>query len=259
MSYCAESTETAIQAIPRRRGRPRHTLRSLAYVNLDQGNGGIIRDLTESGIAVQAVAAVGQAQEVSLRFDLLSPRVRVETRGRVAWADSAGQAGIEFIEASPRLRRALRDWLFTQMLGSAAISGRDTIFAGARQDELTFSPRAQAPIVLEPELVGMAEAQPGPSIAWAWFRFSERAFSMLLDALVLLCAVLLFAVSSIVVMGGLPAWPIAAALGLTAATIFVAVYQILFSDFLCGATPGARLARLAISGSMDEPQADRFR
>jgi hypothetical protein len=259
MPYCAELAETTTQVTPRRRRCPRQTLRSLAYVTLDLGNGGIIRDLTESGIAVQAVAALRPDQEVSLRFDLLSPRVRVETRGRVAWADPTGQAGIEFVGASPRARRALRDWLLVQMFSSAAVSGRDSIFAATRENELTFSPIPQAAILVQPEPMELAEALATSRIAWAWFRFSERTFSMLVDGLVLLCAVLLFSISSIFVMGGVPAWPLAGALLLTTATIFLAVYQILFSDFLCGATPGARLARLAIIGPGEEGQDQRFR
>src|SRR5215813_13288136 len=137
MPYCAEPEATATQLDPRRRRCPRHALRSLAYVTLDQGNGGIIRDLTDSGIAVQAVGALRAHQEVRLRFDLLSPRVRVETCGRVAWADPSGQAGIEFYEITPRTRRALRDWLLTQMLSAAALTGRDSIFAPLREDQLT--------------------------------------------------------------------------------------------------------------------------
>jgi hypothetical protein len=215
--------------------------------------------LTESGIAVQAVGALRAEQEVSLRFDLLSPRVRVETRGRVAWADPSGQAGIEFIGASPRVRRALRDWLLTQMLASAAISGRDSIFSTVRENELTFSPVFQAPIVVPPESIALGEAGTPPSVAWNWFTFSERTFSMLVDGLVLLCAVLLFSISSIVVMGGVPAWPLAAAVLLTVATICLAVYLIIFSDFLCGATPGARLARIAMLGAVPDEENPRFR
>jgi len=259
MPYCAEPAETATQVSPKRRRCPRQTLRTLAYVNLDQGNGGIIRDLTDSGIAVHAVAALRPEQEVSLRFDLLSPRVRVETRGRVAWADPTGQAGIEFIGASPRVRRALREWLLVQMFASAVASGRDSIFAPAREDELTFSPILQAPILVDSDPTQFAGALPTARVACAWFRFSERTFSMLLDGLVLLCAVLLFSISSIVVMGGVPAWPLAAALLLTITTIFVAVYQIVFSDFLFGATPGARLARLAVSDRLEEDRDQRFR
>src|SRR5215470_16587680 len=107
MPYCAEPAEPALETIPRRRRCPRQTLRTLAYVTLNEGNGGIIRDIAETGLAVQAVGALRAGEEVSLRFDLLSPRVRVDTRGRVAWADSSGQAGIELVGTSPRVRRAL--------------------------------------------------------------------------------------------------------------------------------------------------------
>ncbi len=228
MPYCAEPAETVSQVTPRRRRCPRQTLRTLAYVNLDQGNGGIIRDLTDSGIAVHAVAALRPGQEVSLRFDLLSPRVR-------------------------------GDWLLVQMFASAAASGRDSIFSAAREDELTFSPILQAPILVDSEPTQFAGALPMTRVAWAWFRFSERTFSILVDGLVLLCAVLLFSISSIVVMGGVPAWPLSVALLLTIATIFVALYQIVFSDFLFGATPGARLARLAAFGPAQQEQDQRFR
>ena len=257
MPYCAEAAEPALETIPRRRRCPRQTLRSLAYVNLNEGNGGIVRDISEAGLAVQAVGALRAGQEVSLRFDLFSPKVRVDTRGRVAWADPSGQAGIELIETSARTRRALRDWLLNQMLSSAVISGRDSIFAVSREDDLTFSPTASFPIVLPP--VATAEALAVPALDQAWFKLSERAFARLIDSLVLLCAVLLFSISSIVVMGGVPAWPLAAALLLTTATIFVAVYQILFSDSLCGATPGARLARLASGDNVEEDTGPRFR
>ena len=72
MPYCAEPVESAIQTIPRRRRCPRQTLRTLAYVNLNEGNGGIIRDISETGLAVQAVGALRAGQEVSLRFDLFT-------------------------------------------------------------------------------------------------------------------------------------------------------------------------------------------
>jgi len=226
-------------------------------VTLNEGNGGIIRDISETGLAVQAVGALRAGEEVSLRFDLLSPRVRVDTRGRVAWADSSGQAGIELVGTSLRVRRALRDWLLTQMLASAVISGRDSIFAVMREDELTFSPTAPPPIVLQPAMV--AEMSNAPVLSQTWFKISEHTFALLIDGLVLLCAVLLFSISTIVVMGGVPEWPLAAAFLFTATTIFVAVYQILFSDSLCGATPGTRLARLASLNPGEEDSATRFR
>jgi len=71
--------------------------------------------------------------------------------------------------------------------------------------------------------------------------------------------VLLFSVSSLAVMGGLPDWPLSVALLITSSTIFVAVYSLLFSDLLCGATPGRRLALLASGRSNDAEPAQRFR
>src|SRR6266566_4517968 len=109
MVYSPQLVELGPETHPMRRLYPRQTLRSLAYVKLDQSNGGIIRDLTESGMAIQAVGRLQPGQELDLRFELIAPRVRVDARGRVAWADSGGQAGIQFLGITLRMQRALRD------------------------------------------------------------------------------------------------------------------------------------------------------
>ena len=259
MAYCSELAEVGAQVSSLRRRFPRQTLRSLAYVKLDQANGGIIRDLTEAGIAIQAVAPLRAGQEVSLRFDLLAPRVRVDVRGRVVWGDASGQSGIEFLDLPQRMRRALRDWLLFQMLSAATISGRDSIFAPQSEGELTFSPAVSPAIRLENSFEAQIAESEEARIAWAWFTFSVRQFSWFVDGLALLCAVLIFSISSILVMGGMPAWPLALGLLLTTSTIFAAVYQILFSDLLCGASPGVRLAHLAASQPAVEVHEQRFR
>jgi len=260
MSFCADAVELKPETGPRRRQLPRYTLRSLAYVKLAQGNGGIVRDLTETGIAIQAVAPMQPGQDVNLRFDLLSPRVRVETRGRVAWADANGQSGIEFDVLPTRMQRAIRDWLFLQMLSAAAISGRDTMFA-LSDPQLMLSPEPPRPAITFDDLAldYHAAADDGAQVHWGFLSLSVTRFSACLDTLVLLCAILLFSVSSLAVMGGLPAWPLSAALLITSSTIFAAVYSLLFSEFLCGATPGRRLAMLAAGGPRDEEPSQRFR
>src|ERR1700687_2846733 len=97
-----------------RRRHYRHQIQTLAYVNLDQGNGGIIRNLGDSGIAIQAVAPLLVHQQVFLRFELANPRVRVEATGRVAWVDPVGQAGVGFLTLSPRSGRMLKGWVFVR-------------------------------------------------------------------------------------------------------------------------------------------------
>lgn len=248
------SAGTAVQPSmhPRRRRQPRFPLRSLAYVKLENHNGGIIRDLTESGIALQAVSPLQPGEEVGLHFDLFSPRVRIESRGRVAWADGSGQAGISFTDLSPRVRRAVRDWMLIQMLTAAAASGRDSIFA-ASDSQLVLSPAAMPAIAVPPLATGFGEIQ------WGMFDISARTFSILVDAVVLICAILLFAISAIAVIGGLPPLPVAATLLMASAAIFVAVYHLIFSEFLCGPTPGKRLADVAASTNRAEFSVARFR
>jgi PilZ domain/RDD family len=254
MAFCSEIAEVETRTHPLRRRHPRYPLRSLVYVKLAQGNGGIIRDLTESGIAIQVVAPLYANTELKLSFDLLSPRVHVETGGRVAWTDSSGQAGIQFSGHTLRIQRALRDWLLTQMLCAAAISGRDSIFQ-SYEPQLTLSAAARPAIVID-EPGNQAKS---PLVSWGFLQFSARTFSIFIDTLILLCAILLFSISTLAIMGGIPAWPLAAALFTTSFLIFVAAYHLLFSGWLCGATPGQRLATLASIDVLKEEPMQRFR
>jgi hypothetical protein len=255
MSYAPQVAELGTSSHLLRRRHPRYRLRSLSYVKLDQANGGVIRDLTESGIAIQAVAPLHTGTELRLSFDLLSPRVRVDTGGRVAWADASGQAGIEFSGLTLRTQRALRDWLLAQMFSAASISGRDSIFESLEPQLITSATSRPAIMIAAPQTV-KAEL---PRVSWAGLTFSARTFSHFIDTLVLVCAILLFSISSITVMGGMPAWPLATALFFTALFIFIAAYQLLFSEWLCGATPGQRLAILASMRAPQEELQPRFR
>src|SRR6266852_4866875 len=123
----------------RQRRYYRHQIQSLAYLNLDQSNGGIIRNLGDSGIAVQAVAPLSADQNVVLRFDLANPRVRVEGTGRVAWADPMGQAGIEFLTLAQRSRRGLKEWIFIQLLNTAQATADSNFVCGGDAADLLCS------------------------------------------------------------------------------------------------------------------------
>jgi hypothetical protein len=103
------------------RARHRHELRTLTYVTLDQANGGIVRNLTHDGIAVQAVAAVRPRQQLRVNFELRYPRLRVETRGEVVWSTFSGQCGIRFLDTPPGLIRQIDEWIFGDLLQGLAI------------------------------------------------------------------------------------------------------------------------------------------
>jgi len=258
MAHSAELLDALSGMSPRRRRYPRQTLRTLAYVTLDNENGGIIRDLTESGIAVQVVAPLRAGQEVTLRFDLMSPRVRIEGRGQVLWATPGGQAGIRFLDLGPRSRRALRNWQLSQIFTAASVSGRDSMFSAVPfVRDLSFSTERLPAIVLEPKAVDSLESEL-PPLRWSFLKIPARSIAIAVDTILLLAATILFAGSSIWVMGSLPPWPIALVLFLTSCTIFVAVYELLFSELLAGVTPGKRMAK-RMAGEGEGFDISRFR
>jgi hypothetical protein len=237
-----------------RRGHYRHQIQTLAYVNVDQSNGGVIRNLGDSGMAIQAVSPLYVNQQIFLRFDLPNPRVRLEAKGRVAWADPVGQAGVEFLALSQRARRLLKEWIFVQLMASAQHSAGDATClygkSGQEAAELVFSSQPRPAIRLETAASFGTERRDTPRtlhLSWLPFAISATALSWMVDSLILLSAVLLFAVICISMVGGVPAWPIALVVGLGAAAVFAVLYRFLFL-FWIGGTPGNWLAGITPEG-----------
>jgi hypothetical protein len=101
---------------------PRHVLwDTLAYVNLDRSNGGIILNLNEHGMAVQAAAPVRAQAPVRVNFQLPGTRTFVDAAGEVCWA-RAREAGIQFIELAEPERRKLKEALFDSLLTRCAVA-----------------------------------------------------------------------------------------------------------------------------------------
>ncbi len=253
-------------ACRRQRRNYRHQIQSLAYLNLDQSNGGIIRNLGDSGIAVQSVAPLSPNQQVFLRFELAHPRVRVEGTGRVAWADPMGQAGIEFLTLAQRSRRGLKEWIFIQLLNTAQATAESNFaYGGGAADELLFSPTPRPAIRFETAVSLTREGEQNTHflhLPWIPFAISARALALLVDSLILLSAVLLFAVICMAMIGAVPAWPITLILGMGVCAVFAILYRFL-SRFWIGGTPGAYLAGLtndALNGmNLEADERPRFR
>ena len=114
--------------------RHRHGVRTLSYVTLDQGNGGILLNVTRNGVAVQTVAAVRIGQQVQVRFELFAPRVRVNARGEVMWSTSSGRCGVRFLDLSAKSAHQLDEWTFAKLLEGASPLWQpsESVFAASR-------------------------------------------------------------------------------------------------------------------------------
>jgi PilZ domain len=273
-----ESQTSESAGVPRNSRRPyRQKIRSLAHINLDAGNGAILRDLSEFGIAMQTVTPLVPDQQVQIRFDLPAPRVRVEAAGRIAWTDSWGQAGVQFVDLPERSQRLLKEWVFIQILSAAylfapcetaAVAGNraegatELLFSAAPRPAISLEPQPARPVVLpRPEV--HSDIQPRHlRLLWCPVPISLRTLSKLVDGLILACAVLLFAVMSMAITDVLPTWWVTLPLAIAVTAVFVAVYRFLFVYWF-RSTPGEHLARMASfdygTGMYSEEDQTRFR
>lgn len=243
----------------------RQHIHSLVYVTLDQGNGGIIRNLSQSGAAIQAVGALHQSQVIRMRFDLLQPKTRIDVTAEVAWATPGGQAGLRFVDMSPQTRRQLSLWIFSGLLRNIeqALPAPPQL---DEQEDLVLSPDARPAIRLFRTIAAPAAAESAEentlSLAWWPSPISVRALAGLMDGLLLFSAVLTFFCVFLGVAKTLPAWPVALGLIFGVAGFLTALYWFVFVVLGRG-TPGVVVARLAMTGSdADEglPTSDvRFR
>jgi len=114
---CSELAETAETSprTPDRRLRPRRRVKSLAYIRLGDSNGGIITNLSEEGLRVQAAVALAGGPIPLMRFQSPLSGDRIEVGGKVAWiSDSGLEAGIQFIELPEEERANLRGWVASE-------------------------------------------------------------------------------------------------------------------------------------------------
>jgi hypothetical protein len=175
---------------------------------------------------------------------------------------------VEFLTLSQRSGRLLKEWIFVQLMASAQHSAGDSTLlygkSGQEAAELQFSSGARPAIRLEPKASAArrsekAKGQHTVHLPWLPIAISAQVLSRLVDGLILLSAVLLFALICMAIVGVVPAWPLALAMGLGVAAVFAVLYRFLFL-FWMGGTPGDWLAGLTEECDGNEmPAEDRPR
>ena len=96
---------------PERRRFIRQRVRSLAYVDVVPNNGGIVLNLSENGLALQAVNPFDETR-VSLRIQPPKSRRRIEASAEITWiSDSKREAGLQFVGLAEDARSEIAEWV----------------------------------------------------------------------------------------------------------------------------------------------------
>ncbi len=94
------------------RAYPRVKVHSLAYIELGEGNAGLILNISETGMAIQAVQMLSSNRLTRMQFRLPKTEKLIQASGKVIWQiRSRKEAGIEFDGLSEQMRGAIRSWI----------------------------------------------------------------------------------------------------------------------------------------------------
>ena len=130
-------TGSSLDGLDRRRC-VRHQVKSLAYLDIGADNGGIVLNISESGLAVHAVSVLPPDPTVDLRLQLHKSCKRLETRAKVAWmSDTKKEAGVEFIDLPEEVRLEIKEWL--------ALENLEPLYVAREKQRLQTQPSAPEP------------------------------------------------------------------------------------------------------------------
>ena len=200
----------------------RRVVPTLAYVSFAEAlDPAIILDLSEGGMAIQALQAVEADGPLHLQFDLPGSLDSMSVAGEIVWADSSGRAGLRFLNLSEDQQQRLRDWV------------RST--GGCLWTATNLADHPPVPLQPPPGDDWNVKVWPEPATV------AQRIFSTLIDAAIVLLGSLLFFVAFLAWVRHLPGSPWAWLIALLVPCAFWGVYLYLFLAHPRG-TPGMQMA-----------------
>ena len=125
----------------------------LVYVELGTDNGGMVRDLSESGIGFCAVSPVAVGEKITIVFTPHGER-QLEGIAELAWTDVTGKVGgLRFLEVSDEFRRELHSWLRGNSVPVASVA-QHAPAAATPMDRMEQPPRETLRELLKPAKEG---------------------------------------------------------------------------------------------------------
>jgi len=95
-----------------RRRHTRQRIHSLSYVKMGDSNGGIVLNISEGGISVQAAAVLDPRELVTMLLEIPRVRNRAEVTGEIAWLSaSKKEAGLRFVDLPESTLKQIRKWM----------------------------------------------------------------------------------------------------------------------------------------------------
>jgi CheY-like chemotaxis protein len=97
---------------------------------------GILLDLSETGMDVLTAEPQVQGALLNFRFQLPDGNLEVNAKGQVAWANSNGQTGVQFLDLDESVKAQLKVWL--QAAAGPNLTGPDETVSHCKLTDLSL-------------------------------------------------------------------------------------------------------------------------
>lgn len=132
-----------------RRIHSRQKLHSLAYIDLGPSNGGLVLNLSESGLAFSTAMKLMGDELPNLRFRLPGLDEAIEASARIIWmSESKKEAGARFEKLTESDARKINEWILTEQGLKARLE--EAAFSDGLDDTGSPEPSSPESAVLEP-------------------------------------------------------------------------------------------------------------
>ncbi|HVP42139.1 MAG TPA: PilZ domain-containing protein [Terriglobales bacterium] len=228
-------------------------VQTLAFVELDShAEQAIILDLSEGGMAIQALAPVEASKVLQIRFDLPGTKKRLQLAGEIAWADASGRAGIRFVDVPQQCLEALKEWIFVNSVAPSRIAMPTRNRAKQAEERRDFA--ASIEVAPSTRVGGDHPAL----LSLSAENTAERIFGTCVDGAIVLAATVLFGALVFEFSSTMPQSKLALPIGLLVPGLFWLAYHSIFLVDPNG-TPGAQVARLGNREAIEQPLTRRER
>jgi TonB family protein len=112
-----------------RRLHPRQRIHSLSYAKMGDSNGGIVLNISEGGISVQAAAVLDPSESIPMWLEI--PRVpdRIEVLAEIVWLSaSKKEAGLRFVDLPESALQHIRRWMAREATPEAFEDETDPVY-----------------------------------------------------------------------------------------------------------------------------------
>jgi TonB family protein len=145
----SEGSRTRIE----RRLHARRQIKSLIYVELGKSNCGVMVNMSETGVQLDAAVALAGDRIPQMRFQLPSSRKWIESSGKAIWiSESRREIGIQFIDLPTDDRARIMDWVSEQVSTVEPPAPRKTArerYALHSKASISLEPAGRDPGVVE--------------------------------------------------------------------------------------------------------------